>query len=295
MLSFTGVFLLLSGAFAIFLATQRHFLPHDTAYLGMDAKELCQFYDCRIVKFMFHDRVAFGGSLIAIGILYLWLVADPLRNGERWAWNTIATSGAMGFMSFLAYLGYGYLDTWHGIATLALLPFFLIGLGRTRRLASKPSARSRALSGEAHPQLRLGRWLLLATAAGVVAAGATSLVVGMNTVFVPQDLHFMHVDPEALQNISPRLIPLIAHDRAGFGGGLVATGIIIAFCGWYAPGGRAFRQAIAASGLAGFGCAIGVHFVEGYVDWGHLAPAIIGAIAFLLAAGLETSGVRELR
>jgi hypothetical protein len=115
----------------------------------------------------------------------------------------------------------------------------------------------------------------------------TILIVGMTIVFVPQDLHFMRADPDALRAISPRLIPLIAHDRAGFGGGLVAAGVLIAFCAWYASGGRAFRQAILVSGLAGFGCAIGVHFFEGYVDWGHLAPAIAGAAAFLFAVGLE--------
>ena len=63
----TGLCLALSGAFALFQATTGHFLPHDTAFLQMSPQDLCQINECRIVHFMVHDRVSFGGSLIAIG------------------------------------------------------------------------------------------------------------------------------------------------------------------------------------------------------------------------------------
>ncbi len=43
-------------------------------------------------------------------------------------------SVATGFLSFLAHLGDGYLDTWHGVGTALLLPVFVVGLVRTRRL-----------------------------------------------------------------------------------------------------------------------------------------------------------------
>src|SRR5215471_18989032 len=100
LLCLTAVGLLTAGLFAIFLAARREFLPHDVAYLGMDAKQLCAIADCRIVGFMFHDRVSFGGTLIAVAVLYLWLAAGPLRIGERWAWRAFAVSGAAGFLSF---------------------------------------------------------------------------------------------------------------------------------------------------------------------------------------------------
>jgi hypothetical protein len=236
---------------------------------------------------MFHDRVAFGGTLIAVAVLYLWLAAGPLRAGEQWAWRAFAASGATGFLSFLAYLGYGYLDTWHGTATLAILPCFLLGLIRSSRIACVSPKRASALDAGAPFLLRSGRLLLLVTAGGLIAAGLTIIVVGMTVVFVPQDLHFMALQREMLAEISPRLIPLIAHDRAGFGGGLASTGILIAFCAWYAPSSRSFRQAILISGLAGFGCAIGIHYVEGYTDLTHLAPAIFGGLVFLVASILE--------
>ena len=44
---------------------------------------------------MFHDRVAFGGVLIAIAVLYLWLSTVPLAAGAAWAWWTILASGAV--------------------------------------------------------------------------------------------------------------------------------------------------------------------------------------------------------
>lgn len=294
LLKLTAIGLLLSGLFAIFLAARREFLPHDIAYLGLDAKQLCSLAECRIVGFMFHDRVAFGGTLIAIAIIYLWLAALPLRDGARWAWQAFVVSGVAGFLSFLAYLGYGYLDTWHGVATLALLPCFVVGLFLSRRFATQsiaPWIRSPE-AARVPARLRIGRWLLVATGAGMIAAGLTILGVGMTRVFVPQDLAFMGLSREALAAISPRLIPLIAHDRAGFGGGLLASGLLVAQTAWYAPPSRAFWQATTAAGVAGFGCAIGVHYIEGYTDFFHLAPAIAGGVMFLVSAMLQAIGAR---
>jgi len=140
LLVLTAMALLASGAFAVFLAVRREFLPHDVAFLGMTATELCAIAECRIVGFMFHDRVAFGGTLIAIAILYLWLALFPLRQRLAWAWWSFFASGVLGFGSFLAYLSYGYLDSWHGTATLFLLPLFIGGLILTRPLAVSPAA-----------------------------------------------------------------------------------------------------------------------------------------------------------
>jgi hypothetical protein len=131
LLVLTALALLFSGGFALFLSAVRQFLPHDIQFLGMSARELCAIGQCRVVGFMFRDRVSFGGTLIAIGTLYLWLVEFPLRRGQAWAWWAFATSGVVGFLTFLAYLGYGYLDTWHGVATLFLLPVFGVGLLRS--------------------------------------------------------------------------------------------------------------------------------------------------------------------
>lgn len=67
--------LVFSGGFALFLAAAGEFLPHDVHYLGMSAADLCRTSSCRIVDFMVHDRAAFAGTLVGLGVLYVWLTA----------------------------------------------------------------------------------------------------------------------------------------------------------------------------------------------------------------------------
>jgi hypothetical protein len=271
LLSLTGFVLVLSGGFAIFQSLTGYFLPQDVHALGFDAQQLAA-ANSRIVKFMFHDRVAFGGTLIAIGSAYWFLAEFPLRAGESWAWWTFLVSGICGFGSFLCYLSYGYLDDWHGVATLLLLPVYGVALWRARP--------QRTAIGAPQP-MSVGRAGLGFLALGMVAAGATIMVVGMTSVFVPQDLAFMHMTRGELHALSPRLVPVIAHDRAGFGGGLFSTGIILAFIARYARVTRSLVQIVLVMGVAGFGAAIGVHPAIGYTDTFHLAPAYLGFLIFL--------------
>jgi len=297
LLSLTALLLLLSGAFAIFLSIRREFLPHDVDYLGTTAEALCLKADCRIVRFMFHDRVAFGGTLVAVAILYLWLVAFPLRQRLAWAWWTLLVSGIVGFGSFLAYLRYGYLDSWHGTATVVLLPIFVTGLVKTRadaQMMAAPFLKSR--DGRRAPRLlRIGRWGLLATGTGIALAGLAILYIGATEVFVATDLEFMGLGRLELDALNPRLVPLVAHDRAGFGGGLATVGLLVTLCSWFAPPRRSFHQAIVIAGGAGFGCALGAHFLEGYLNALHLAPAFAGAALFAISIGCEIAGSRQMR
>jgi hypothetical protein len=289
LLQLTAFALFFSGCFALFLSIRREFLPHDIAFLGMTPDQLCAIAECRVVAFMFHDRVAFGGVLVAIAILYFWLTAVPLAEGATWAWWTVVISGGIGFLSFLSYLGHGYLDTWHGVGSVALAPIFLAGLLRSRVLL-RSAARARAAIRGLQGRQRLGRLALLATGLGMVLAGATILTVGMTGVFVPQDLEFMRVSIAELDAANPRLVPLIAHDRAGFGGGLLSAGLVVAACALFANPSRSLWQALAGAGTAGFGAAIGVHPAVGYTDWFHLAPAIAGSLLFVIGLALTAPG-----
>ena len=295
LLLFTGLALVLSGAFALFLSFTGHFLPHDVKFLGMTEQDLCAINQCRIVHFMFHDRVSFGGVLVAIGAIYMWLAEFPLKAREPWAWWVFLVSGVAGFASFLTYLGYGYLDSWHGVATLLLLPCFAIGLAVSYRTLDDPRSFRSLFASNVSPQRRrrarlpanpyeLGRLSLYTTAIGLVGGGLTIMTVGMTSVFVPQDLSFMGMTAEELRAVNPRLIPLIAHDRAGFGGGVAVAGILLLFCTHCARPSRSLWQVLCFAGAVGFACAVGVHPVIGYTDWFHLLPAVLGA-AFM-AIGL---------
>jgi hypothetical protein len=282
--------LILSGLFAGGLGVAGRFLPHDEHFLGMTAGEVCSLHGCRIVHFMVHDRVSFGGALIGVGVLYLWLVESPLRQGQAWAWWALFFSGVVGFASFLAYLGYGYLDTWHGLATLGLLPCYALGLARSSRVRGRKECLHHLL----RPSVRwpwnsmagMGRACLLLTSAGLAFAGATILVVGTTCVFVPQDLAYMGLSVEDLNTLNRRLVPLIAHDRAGFGGAVCSCGIALVFTVWCGTPSRRLWYVLAVVGVIGFGTAIGVHPAVGYIDAVHLAPATLGAAAYLLGLAL---------
>jgi hypothetical protein len=285
LLALVALGLILSGIFALFLSITGSFLPHDISFLGMEPRALCDLHQCRIVHFIFHDRTAFGGTLIAVGTLYLWLLAFPLSRGEEWAWWTLLLSGTVGFLNFLSYLIYGYLDSWHAVATSALLPLFIAGIWKTHALLPAQRESWRTLFCPGMPlaiktRIGFGRACLLFVGAGMAAAGSVITVLGSTVVFVPQDITYMGFTPADLNAINPHLIPLIAHDRAGFGGGLACCGLMVLMIVWKARPTLALWQALLIAGLIGFGCAIGVHYPMGYVIVSHLIPAWIGAAIY---------------
>lgn len=290
LIAFTGLALLMSGVFAFFLSATKHFLPHDIAYLGMTAEALCGINECRIVHFMIHDRVSFGGAIAAVGVLYLWLAVFPLQQREPWAWWTLVVSGLIGFGSFLSYLGYGYLDTWHGSATAALLPVFLLGMWKLRTVLPRSGPAS-LLASSTSVNLSnwggRGRFLLIITAASIALGGFVISVIGATSVFVPQDLTYMNITVVELNAINPRLVSLIAHDRAGFGGGVCCCGVTMFFCLWCGRWQRSLWDAVAIAGTLGFATAVFIHPVVGYNDALHLAPAVLGLSMF--AVGIITS------
>ena len=303
LLALTGLALMLAGAFALFLSITGSFLPQDVAYLGMDPRSLCGINQCKVVHFMFHDRVSFGGVLIAIGTLYLWLMQFPMRRGEEWAWWVFAVSGVAGFLTFLAYLGYGYLDTWHGVATLGLLPLYVGGMWKTRALRAAKAQGWRSLLAPGTPlehgtRRGRGRLCLLLAGLGMTGAGVVIMLVGMTVVFVPEDVSYLGLSPAQLNAINARLVPLIAHDRAGFGGGLISCGLMLFLTLWKAPLTPDLWQAVLFAGAVGFGCAIGVHYPIGYLIVTHLAPAWAGAMLYGVGLALSlpsSAGLRDAR
>lgn len=278
LLLFTGLMLLLSGLFVIVQSMTGHFLPHDVSYLGLDALGLSAYNGGTITKFMFHDRVSFGGSIMAVGLLYMWLSEFPLKQGKPWSWYLFLFSGIIGFGSFLTYLGYGYFDSWHGIATALLLPFFVTGLIKSYHLIHRDSIEGVSEKFDFRSRYGLGRLFLYFSSLGIFLAGTTIMVVGMSTVFVPQDLEYMNITVCGIEDINKNLKPLIAHDRAAFGGGLSTIGVLFFFIIRKSEPSVNLWQIIALSMGTGFSTAIGVHFIIGYTDFIHLLPAYFGAI-----------------
>ncbi len=232
---------------------------------------------------MVHDRVAWGGSLFAVGVMYMWLTAFPLSQGKRWAWSTFGLTGVIGFASFASHLPTGYLDSWHGIGILLLIPVFAVGISRSRELVTETSLGF----NDRLSAMTWGRRIVIASGAGLSLSAVVILVVGTTATFVESDLVFIGVESAQLEDISERLVPLVAHDRIGFAGGVLVSGLLISAIGLFGDG-RAARHAVAVAGLSGFGLALGVHFAVGYTDILHLAPAIAGPLVLFTGVALWT-------
>ena len=130
----------------------------------------------------------------------------------------------------------------------------------------------------------------LLASGGIAIAGLVITIVGMTTVFVPQDLEYFGDTRSAIASIRPHLLPLIAHDRAGFGGALASFGVAMVACLRYGRASRAVWQALAIVGIAGFTTALGTHPVIGYLSLTHLAPAVLGMLVFADGLVLAISG-----
>lgn len=281
-----GISLIFVGIFLLVQSYTGEFLPHDIEALGMTAQQLALFQDGKIVNFMFHDRVSFGGSLITVGLLYIWIALFPLRQKEKWAWFVLLVSGLYGFGSFMTYIGYEYYDSWHGIGTLVLIPIFLLGLVYSFQkggLNWREFLEHKSKFGFSSKS-KLGYSLLLFTGLGLFLGGITIMIVGMTSVFVPQDLGYMKINVCGLEKINANLIPVIAHDRASFGGGLATIGVMFSSIIWYSKATRILWETSALAISIGFYSAIGIHFIIGYLDFWHLAPAYFGLAIF--TAGL---------
>lgn len=224
--------------------------------------------------------------MVSIGVMYLGLALGPLRRGDAWAWDVLLASGGLGFASFLLFLGYGYFDPLHATVAALLLVMFFLGLRyrpRTEGIGHAPDLDNDA----AWRSGMVGQLLFVATGFGLILAGLTISGVGITSVFVPQDLTFLHATDHDLHAISPHLIALIAHDRAGFGGALASDGVAVLLCAlWgYRRGANWLWWTLLAAGTPGFAVTLWVHHHVGYTNAVHLGPVYIGLALYLLALG----------
>jgi dihydroorotate dehydrogenase len=282
-----GTAMFLGGILALAIASTRVVLPYDETMAGMSREQLAAIND-RLLAFMAHDRVSLAGTMIAVGILYLGLSLCGIRRGAHWALVAILTSAFAGFASFFTFLGFGYFDPFHAFVTAVLFQFLLLALHAPLPAPSEITPPSLYEDW----RWRRGQWgqlLTIAHGAALVLAGAVISTLGSTTVFVPEDLDFMRTTAEALSSANPRLVPLVAHDRASFGGMILATGLgVLLTALWgYRQGYRWLWWTLLGVGVAGYVPAIVVHFAVGYCNWRHLAPACAGAS--LCAVGLILS------
>jgi hypothetical protein len=275
-----GLGMLVGGALALAIAATRVVLPYDEQFVGLSRAELHAINE-RLLPFMAHDRVTLAGTMVTIGILYSALSWFAVRRGEHWAQVAVLSSAGAGFASFFLFLGFGYFDPFHAFVTAVLFQFLLLGIHG--RLA-EPHAPPPPMLVEDRAW-RLGQWGqlgLVAQAIGFAVAGLFISFIGATHVFVPEDLEFMRTTAGAIASAGPRLVPLVAHDRASFGGMLFVCGLVFLMTSLWGirRGERWLWWALLLAGMAGYGAAIGVHYAVGYHSPFHLAPAFAGVALF---------------
>ena len=270
-----GAIMALAGLVAAAVTLGPVLLWYDRAFLGMSPDAL-HAVNHHLVHFLRHDRITLAGTMVAIGVLYAGLAAGGMRRGWPWAREAYLVSGAIGFAAVLYVFAHGYVEPLHAALTAVLLPMFLAA---TRRTPGLPRWTTRQEGPERDRRRALtGQLLMVVTGIGLFAGGVAVSAVGLTGVFVVSDLEFLGTGPDALRAANLRLLPFIAHDRAGFGGALMAAAVAITLLsawGWR-RGESWVWWTLALAAVAGFVPAVVTHLVIGYADFWHLAPVLAG-------------------
>ncbi|MEV4358057.1 hypothetical protein [Nonomuraea sp. NPDC049625] len=272
----TGAVIAVAGLVAAAVALGPVLLWYDRAFLDMD-QEALHAVNHHLVHFLRHDRITLAGTMVAVGVLYLGLAAGGMRRGWPWAREAYLVSGAIGFAAVPYLFTHGYVEPLHTALAVVLLPMFLAAARRPRerpRWTSRPDGpereRRRALTGQL---------LMVVTGVGLFVGGVAVSAVGLGGVFVPSDLEYLGTGPDALRAAAgTRLLPFVAHDRAGFGGALLAAAAAITLLsawGWR-RGESWVWWTLTLAAVAGFVPAVLTHLAIGYVDLWHLAPVLFG-------------------
>jgi hypothetical protein len=270
----TGLGMIVAAGGATAITSGPVLLWYDVEFLGMDVTRLHE-VNHHLVHFLQHDRLTLAGTMASIGILYCGLSYGGMRRGLPWARNALLVSGCIGFPTLFYFVAYEFPEPLHIAATAVLLPMFVAAV---RRPLKSPRQTQRE-------RLRPAQILFVCTGIGLFIGGATISVVGLTDVFVPSDLEFLRTTPEALTAANPRIIPFIAHDRAGFGGALMsAAAAITLLSAWGWRRGESWVWwTLTLATAAGFLPAVTAHATMGYTDFLHVAPLYAGLGASVIA------------
>jgi hypothetical protein len=281
-----GLGMLVGSLMALAIAATRVVLHYDEVFSGMSRAQL-DHINPRLLAFMTHDRVTLAGTMVTIGVLYPLLSWFGIRRGLSWARTTVFASATAGFASFFLFLGFGYFDPFHAFVTLILLQFLLFGI-HGRIVDPQPGPASLREDWRWRSCL-WAQLLFIIHHCALIAAGCMIAFIGSTHVFVHEDLEFMHTTADVLQTANPRLVPLVAHDRASFGGMMVASGIglLLPTLWGFRQGERWLWWTFLLAAAPAYAAAIGVHYAVGYTDPWHLAPAFAGAGLFAIGLGLS--------
>ena len=282
-----GLFIFLGGLLALLFSITTIILPYDEYFLGMKRDTIWAFND-RIMLFMAHDRMTLAGTMISGGIVYMQLAKYGVKRGLKWAKQAIDAAAILGFLGIFAFIGYGYFDWLHLIFWLVLLPFYVVGFVKTRNISGTASSKNRKNHSVWKISL-FGQLSLVILGFSFVIGGIIISYIGVTSVFVSTDLLYICMSPEMLEQFNLNLIPVIAHDRAGFGSALLSVGLLVlmlALWGFH-QGNSWVWWTFFIGGLPAFFAGIYVHFAIGYTTFIHLLPAYFALVLYMVGLVLS--------
>ncbi|WP_345840760.1 hypothetical protein [Bacillus sp. P14.5] len=165
---------------------------------------------------------------------------------------------------------------------LVLLPFYIYGFIKTRGISGTPSSSNRR-NHSVWKRSLFGQFLFVLLGFSFVTGGIVISIFGVTSVFVPTDLLYLCMTPEQLESFNSRLIPVIAHDRAGFGSALLSVGLLVLLLAlWgFQQGNKWMWRTFLFGGMPAFITGIYVHFAIGYTSFIHLLPAYFAIVLYL--------------
>jgi len=210
-----GLSILLGGIIALYFAFTTIILPYDELFIGLTRADLLQI-NPRILSFMSHDRMALAGTMISGGILYIQLARHGMKRDLHWAKIAFHSAAIIGFLGILLFIGYGYFDWLHGLFWLILLPIYYASYKEGKTVTAAPCS-NHGSNDRAWQLANYGQLLFVILGFSIVVGGVVISTIGVSNVFVSTDISYLCMPPQMLNSINSKLIPVIAHDRAGFG------------------------------------------------------------------------------
>jgi dihydroorotate dehydrogenase len=277
-----GFSIFLGGIIALIFSLTTVILPYDETFLGMK-KESLLLFNKRILLFMAHDRMTLAGTMISGGIVYMSLARFGIRRGLLWAKQATDFAAIIGFLGILLFIGYGYFDWLHLLFWVVLLPFYLLGFVKTKKLEDTPKSYNRK-NHSIWKRSLIGQLAFVMLGFSFVLGGIIISWVGVTSVFVPTDIFYICMSPEMLDSFNQKLLPVIAHDRAGFGSALLSVGLLVLTVSlWgFQQGNKWIWWTLFIGGLPAFIAGISIHIAIGYTTFIHLLPAYIAIGLFMI-------------
>lgn len=277
-----GLAITIAGFIATFFSMSTVILPYDESFLGIYRSDILDFNPF-ILYFMAHDRMTLSGTMIAGGIIYMQLARYGVKFGQHWARKAINVAGIIGFIGIILFIGYGYFDWLHGLFWMILLPLFILGFLKSRNAKKSPTS-TNLFDTHSWKLSLYGQLSFVILGASLAVGGVVISLIGVTNVFVPTDISYICMTPEALKEFNERLIPVIAHDRAGFGSALLSVGLLVLMLALWGirEGERWVWWTFTIGATPAFAAGIATHFIIGYTDFFHLLPAYFAFVLYMI-------------